>query len=212
MFIDVDASKIHVSPLPKRPDRTSVERLAQYPVALIGDTQDRMGMLSSELRPRTTHPRLAGSILPIYCREGDNLAVHRALEEIQPGDVLVINAMGETTRAIIGGLIAEAAALRGAVGIIIDGSVRDIEELDAIGLPVYSRGVSPAGPYKFGPGSIGEAVACGRVVCHPGHVIIGDSDGLIVLPPSRINEIADTVENQENYEKKLKAKFRTAAI
>lgn len=209
MFIDADTSKIRVSLLPERPDRTSVERLAQYPVALIGDTQDRVGMLSSELRPRTTHPRLAGSILPVYCREGDNLAVHRALEEIQPGDVLVINAMGDTTRAIIGGLVAEAAALRGAVGIVIDGAVRDVEELEAIGLPVYSRGISPAGPYKFGPGSVGEAVACGHVVCHPGHVIIGDSDGLIVLPPNRIDGIADAVESQEDYEKSLKAKFRT---
>src|SRR5699024_11557742 len=132
MFIDVDASKIHVSPLPKRPDRTSVERLAQYPVALIGDTQDRMGMLSSELRPRTTHPRLAGSILTIYCREGDNLAVHRALEEIQPGDVLVINAMGETTRAIIGGLIAEAEAIPGDVVVIIIVSVKENEESSKI--------------------------------------------------------------------------------
>ncbi|WBL18756.1 RraA family protein [Citricoccus sp. NR2] len=209
MFMDLDASSIRVAAFDRTADLGQVEQLAKFPVALIGDTRGRMGMMDPRIRPITPKPLMFGSILPVWCREGDNLAVHRALEEIRPGDVMVINAMGEVTRAIIGALIAEAAVIHGLAGLVVDGSIRDAEELAELGLPVYARGVSPAGPYKSGPGTVGESVACGSLVCRGGDVIIGDADGLIVLPPSEVAGALTAASAQQDYEEKMKTRFRS---
>lgn len=204
MFLKADASSIAVSAVEARADASLVAQLADYPVALIGDVVQRMGMLAAAIRPRTSLP-LAGSIYPILCREGDNLAIHRALDEVQAGDVLVINAQGDVNRAVFGGLLGAGCIARGVAGVVIDGAVRDVLEFEELGLPLYSRGVSPAGPYKQGPGSIGESVACGNVVCRAGDAIIGDADGLIVLPRERLSEILPKVVEQAEYEVGLKA-------
>lgn len=212
MFMDLDASSIRVASFDRTADSEALRRLADFPVALIGDTRSRMGMLDPRIRPVTPRPRLVGSILPASCREGDNLAVHRALDEIRPGDVMVINAMGDITRAIIGALIAEAAVVQGLAGLVVDGSVRDAEELGELGLPVYARGLSPAGPYKNGPGVVGEPVACGSVVCRGGDVIIGDADGLIVIPPEDVESAIAAASAQEDYEERMKTRFRNSPV
>ncbi|MCH1881908.1 RraA family protein [Agrococcus sp. ARC_14] len=205
MFLTVDASSIAVAPFERRADKQIVRALAQHPVALIGDAVQRMGMLSAAIRPRTSLGPIAGSILPILVREGDNLAIHRALDEAQEGDVLVVNAQGYTDRAVFGGLLGAGCVARGIAGVVIDGALRDVEEFEELGLPVYARAVSPAGPYKHGPGSVGMPVACGNVVCNPGDVIVGDADGLIVLPVDAIAELLPRVEQQAAYEIDLKA-------
>lgn len=209
MFMDLDVSSIRVAEPVPRADTDALVRLKEFPVALIGDTRQRMGMLDPRIRPVTQHGGVVGSILPVWCREGDNLAVHRALDEIRPGDVMVINAMGDLTRAIIGALIAEAAIVQGLAGLVVDGAVRDAEELGELGLPVYARGVSPAGPYKNGPGVVGDPVACGSVVCRAGDVMVGDADGLIVLPAAEVDEVVAAAEAQQAYEEQLKARFRS---
>lgn len=204
MYLKADSSSITVTPVERRAEQSQIQEISQFPVALIGDVVQRMGMIAAAIRPRTTIRPLAGSIYPIQCREGDNLAIHRALDEVQEGDVLVINAQGDINRAVFGGLLGAGCIARGVAGVVIDGSTRDVDEFNEIGLPVYSRGVSPAGPYKFGPGSVGAPVACGNVVCNPGDVIIGDSDGLIVLPAESLTEIIRLVKNQAEYEVDLK--------
>lgn len=210
MFLKVDASSITVTTFERRADPALVRAIAQHPVALIGDVVQRMGMLSAAIRPRTSLP-LAGSILPVLVREGDNLAIHRSLDEAQPGDVLVINGRGDVDRAVFGGLLGAGCIARGITGVVIDGSLRDVAEFEELGLPVYSRGVSPAGPYKHGPGTVGAAVACGSVVCHPGDVIVGDADGLIVLPADALADLVPKVEAQAAYEIELKAGLVDAA-
>lgn len=205
MFITADASSITVAEFPRRADAALVHAIAQHPVALIGDVVQRMGMMSAAIRPRTSLRPMFGSILPVLVREGDNLAIHRSLDEAREGDVLVVNAQGDVNRAVFGGLLGAGCVARGIAGVVIDGSLRDVEEFDALGLPVYSRGVSPAGPYKHGPGSVGIPVACGNVVCNPGDVIVGDADGLIVLPADAIAELLPRVEQQAAYEVELKA-------
>lgn len=204
MFLTVDASSITVAPFERRADAALIRAIAQHPVALIGDVQQRMGMLSAGIRPRTSLP-LAGSILPVLVREGDNLAIHRSLDEAQPGDVLVVNGHGDVNRAVFGGLLAAGCLARGIAGVVIDGSLRDVAEFEELGLPVYSRGVSPAGPYKHGPGSVGMPVACGNVVCNPGDVIVGDADGLIALAAAALPELLPRVEAQADYEVTLRA-------
>lgn len=205
MFLKVDASSITVAAFERRADPELVRAMAQHPVAVIGDAVQRMGMLSAAIRPRTTLRPLAGSILPILVREGDNLAIHRALDEARAGDVLVINAQGFADRAVFGGLLGAGCVARGIAGVVIDGAVRDVKEFESLGLPVYSRAVTPAGPFKTGPGSVGVPVACGNVVCNPGDVILGDADGLIALPAGSLAELLPRVQQQAEYEVALKA-------
>lgn len=205
MYLNVDASSIAITQFDRTADLETARRLAQHPVALIGDVVQRMGMMSAAIRPRSAVRPLVGSILPIMVTEGDNLGIHRALDEAQPGDVLVINGQGYADRAVFGGLLAAGCAARGIAGVVIDGALRDVDEFDDLGLAVYSRAVSPAGPYKNGPGTVGAPVACGNVVCNPGDVIIGDSDGLIVLAADAPAELLPKVEQQAAYEIDLKS-------
>lgn len=204
MFLNVDASSITVASFERRADDELVRAIARHPVAVIGDALQRIGMMSAAIRPRTSLRPLAGSILPILVREGDNLAIHRALDEAREGDVLVVNAQGYTDRAVFGGLLGAGCVARGIAGVVIDGALRDVEEFESLGLPVYSRAVTPAGPYKHGPGSVGLPVACGSVVCNPGDVIVGDADGLIVLAADSLSELIPRVEQQAAYEVRLK--------
>ena len=99
-------------------------------------------------------------------REGDNLAIHRAVDDGQPGDVLAINANGDTSRAVFGDILGDICVAKGIAGFVIDGATRDVDELTAMKLPVFAAAVTPAGPWKDGPGTTGYAVSCGHVVCH----------------------------------------------
>jgi 4-hydroxy-4-methyl-2-oxoglutarate aldolase len=151
-------------------------------VANIGDARDRMGMLDGGIHTLWRGARLVGRARTVWVRSGDNQAVHRAVAVSQPGDVLVINGQGDTSRALIGELIAERAKARGVVGMVIDGAARDVVELERMGFGVWARAVCPAGPYKNGPGQVDVPVAVGGVAVCPGDLIVGDDDGVIVIP------------------------------
>lgn len=182
MIISASTDSLSIAPEWARADADILRQLADFPVALIGDAQNRMGIMNSSIRAVTPGLRLVGTILPIQTREGDNLAIHRALDDARPGDVLVINANSDTNRACFGGILGDLCLSRNVAGVIIDGATRDIDELAELGLPTFARGVSPAGPFKHGPGSVGFPVACGNVVCNPGDIVIGDDDGIVVVP------------------------------
>ncbi|MFD9700105.1 DUF1932 domain-containing protein [Lentzea sp. NPDC059081] len=151
-------------------------------VANIGDARDRMGMLDGAVHALWRGARVVGRARTVWVRNGDNLALHRAIATSQPGDVLVVNGGGDVTRALLGELMAERAKLRGVRGIVVDGAVRDVVELEKIGFPVWARGVCAAGPYKNGPGQVDVPVAVGGVVVQPGDLVVGDDDGVIVVP------------------------------
>lgn len=208
MFINADASTIDLSDTWERLSSEKVQRLADIPVALIGDTRRRLGMMAAALRPVTRQRRIIGSVLPVLTWEGDNLAIHAALDAARPGDVLVINANAETNRSVFGDILAEICLHRGVSGAIIDGAVRDIDAIDRLGLPVFARGISPAGPAKHGPGAVGYPVACGNVVCNPGDIVVGDTDGIIVLPAKSLDTVLEGVGAQEEAEETIRARIR----
>jgi RraA family protein len=178
-------------------DRTSpddIRRLRQVPAANVGDALGRMTVLDGGIRLVTERSELLGNALTVDVREGDNLAVHRALDDARPGDVLVVNGHGDTTRALVGDLIGEIMLSAGVTGAVVDGAARDVRALSELGLTVYARAVTPAGPFKDGPGSIGVPVAVGGVVVAPGDVVVGDADGVVVVPRRRVAEVLDAVE------------------
>lgn len=208
MFINVSDESISVNASWERADLTLIEEISHYPVALIGDVLQRMGMMASAIRHTAGRPVFFGTILPLNTREGDNLAIHRALDEARPGDVLVINGNSEVNRSVFGDLLGEICLAKQVAAVVIDGAVRDVEELDSMGLPVYARAVNPAGPSKWGPGQVGIPVACGNVVCHPGDAIIGDRDGIIVIARTLLPTLAERVRQQEAYESSFREKVR----
>lgn len=210
MFINVSDESISVNSHWQRADLALIGEIARYPVALIGDVLQRMGMMASAIHHTAGKPSFFGTILPLNTREGDNLAIHRALDEAQPGDVLVINGNSEVNRSVFGDLLGEICLARQVAAVVIDGAVRDVAELDSMGLPVYARAVNPAGPSKWGPGQVGIAVACGNVVCHPGDAIIGDRDGIIVIPRTRLASLAEQVKLQDGYENSFRDKVRAS--
>ncbi len=157
-----------------------VRRLGAIPAANIGDAQERIGVASG-LSPIWTGAKLAGPAYTIWTRQGDNLFIHKALEEAQPGDVIVVNGGGDQSRALIGDMIGIRARNQGIAGFVIDGAVRDADALADCGLPVFARSVTPAGPYKFGPGRLQVPVAIDGVVVAPGDIVVGDADGIVVV-------------------------------
>ncbi|WP_111509477.1 NAD(P)-binding domain-containing protein [Mycobacterium kyogaense] len=178
------ATQVHLR-LADSQGRVEDELLPAYhglPVANIGDARDRMGLLDSGIRPLWKGAHVVGRARTVWTRAGDNKALQEALEKVRPGEVIVINGHGDCNRALMGELIAERARSRGCVGMVIDGAARDVETLAEIGFGVWARAVSPAGPYKNGPGYIDVPVAVGGVVCHPGDLVVADDDGVVVVP------------------------------
>ncbi|MFC7329764.1 NAD(P)-binding domain-containing protein [Marinactinospora rubrisoli] len=162
--------------------RRLVDAFTGIPTAAIGDGRDRLGFVSARIRPVWPGARVTGRALTVRTRPGDNLAVHRALAAAGPDDVLVVDGGGDTSRALIGELIAERAINRGIRGMVIDGAVRDAEEIRELGFPVWAAGVSPAGPYKHGPGHVGPPIAVGGAVCATGDIVVADNDGVFIVP------------------------------
>lgn len=158
-----------------------VERFRALPVANVSDSMGRMFAGGSSLRPLHKGGVLAGPAVTVKARPGDNLMVHAALDRAEPGDVVVVDAGGDTTNAIIGELMVAHAAQRGLAGIVIYGAVRDLGAIRAGNFPVFAIGVSHRGPYKDGPGEVNVPIAVDGMVIHPGDLILGDDDGVVAI-------------------------------
>lgn len=171
-----------------------VARLGRLPAANIGDAMQRLGVLDSRIQAVWPGARLAGPAFTIWTRAGDNLLIHQALEQVRPGDVIVVNGQGDETRALIGELIGARAKAAGAAGFVIDGAIRDADGLAGLGLPVFARASTPAGPYKNGPGHLHRVIAVGGVAVAPGDVIVGDGDGVVAVPRASAAEVASAAE------------------
>lgn len=159
-----------------------VEKFRKLPVANISDCMSRMTAGGASLRPMHDGTLLAGPALTVSTRPGDNLMVHKALNLAQPGDVIVVDAGGDLTNAIIGEIMTSYAESRGIAGIIINGAIRDSGTIRRSAFPVYAAGITHRGPYKDGPGVINGTIALDGMTIEPGDLIIGDEDGLLCIP------------------------------
>lgn len=173
----------------ERPDVGLIESFRDIPVANIDDCMNRTAAVSYRIKP-LNKARLLGPAFTVKVPEGDNLMFHKAMDMAKPGDVIVIDAGGDPSRAIFGALMINYCKVRGLGGVIVDGSVRDSEELAELDFPVYAIGTTPNGPYKNGPGEINTTITFGGKVVHPGDIIVGDQDGIVVIRPEDAAEIA----------------------
>lgn len=173
----------------KRPDKALIEAFRELPVANIDDCMNRTAAVDGAIRPMNK-AKLLGPAFTVKVPEGDNLMFHKAMDMAQPGDVIVIDAGGDPHRAIFGALMISYCKVRGLGGVIVDGAIRDSEELAEMDFPVYARAITPNGPYKNGPGEIGTTIAFGGKVVRPGDIIVGDADGIVVIHPEDAAELA----------------------
>lgn len=169
-------------------------RWAKLPTANVGDAMQRLGALNSRIKPVWPGATLVGTAYTVWTRAGDNKVLHEALGLAGPGDVLVVNGEGDETRALLGELMGERAKVNGLAGFVVDGAIRDAEILGEIGMPVFARAVTPAGPFKNGPGRLGVTVAVGGVAVSPGDVVLGDSDGVVIVPRADADTILTAAE------------------
>ena len=165
---------------PPRLAEALVEPFRGLASSTVADAMGRFNFMTA-IEMRTGRP-VCGRAVTVNCRPADNLMVHKAIDVASPGDVLVVRTGGNVTNAVFGELMARAAVARGLGGIVVDGAVRDVSGIAALGLPAFSRAVSPGACDKDGPGEINVPIACGDTVVMPGDVIVGDADGVAVVP------------------------------
>ncbi len=187
-----------------RPDKKLVKLFSGMPVANIDDCMNRTACLDSGLRPYNKS-KLLGCALTVRCTSGDNLMMHKALDMAQPGDIIIVSSEGAQLRATCGEIMVRYAMSRGIAGFIIDGCIRDADEIAEIDFPVYARGAIPNGPYKNGPGEIGFPIAIGGVVINPGDILVGDGDGIAVINPADAEELAAETKKVTAKETKIMA-------
>ncbi|WP_288251432.1 RraA family protein [uncultured Hydrogenophaga sp.] len=158
-----------------------IEALRAVATPHLSDNLDRLSGIVG-LRPFHAGRPFVGTAVTVKTRPGDNLAIYRALKDMLPGHVLVVDGGSEPNNALIGELILQYAQQRGCVGFVIDGAIRDSEAFREADFPCWARAVSHRGPYKNGPGRINVPVAVGGQVVIPGDIVVGDADGLVSFP------------------------------
>jgi len=158
-----------------------VEQFRGLPVANISDVMSRMTAGRAALRPYHDGTYLCGQAITVRTRPGDNLLVHKAISMARPGDVIVVDAGGDLTNAIIGEFMVAHARANGAAGFVIDGAIRDLGAIRAGDFPVYACGITHRGPYKDGPGEINVPISMAGLSVSPGDVIVGDEDGVLAI-------------------------------
>lgn len=186
----------------ERPERSVIDGFASFETPAISDLMNRLSTMHWEIH-RLTAPgyRILGPACTVKVFPGDNLMVHKSLDLAKPGDVVVVDAAGATSNAVLGDLVATKARHRGISAFVVDGLVRDIPGIAALGdLPVFARGVSPIGPLHRGPGEVNFPVSVGGIVVHPGDLIVGDDNGVVVVPRDACQTILDRLRAQSDAE------------
>ncbi|HUA59852.1 MAG TPA: RraA family protein [Verrucomicrobiae bacterium] len=173
-----------------RPSKELLASFGNASSAQVADAMSRMGAMDGGIRQIWPSGRSIGCAVTVWCHSGDNLMLHKALSLAQPGDIVVMNTQGNLVNSGFGELLATSASKIGVAAVIVDGTVRDADALEALRLPVYARGLSGSGSNKDGAGEVGAIIACGGVAVRPGDIIIADRDGVTVVPLDDAAEVA----------------------
>jgi 4-hydroxy-4-methyl-2-oxoglutarate aldolase len=200
-----------VLPAPPRISADLLERFRGLASSNVADAMGRFGFMDPGIRSRSGLA-LCGLAVTVQCRPADNLMVHKALQVATPGDIVVVSTCGNTTSAVFGELMCTTAAAAKLGGIVVDGAIRDVDGITRLGMPAFSRTVCPGSCDKDGPGEINVPISCGGTVVSPGDIIVGDADGIAVVPRAMAAEIVELVLQLMDREKKRIAEIGAGKI
>lgn len=191
-----------------RPPAKLIAGLEGVPTGWVADAQARRGALDSGIRRLLGTGVVYGPALTVWTAPRDNLAPYAALEFAQPGDVLVIATGDYAGASVVGDLFAGMAKNCGVAALVTDGLARDIEGLRQVGLPVFARGLTPNSPLKQGPGTIGSPISLGGGIVEAGDVVVGDEDGVVIVPGAGLRDLVATLETVRAKEHDMEAKIK----
>lgn len=191
-------------------------RLGTIATGILSDCMNRMQSLDGAVRPISPGLRLCGPAFTVQSVESNNWGAHQALAIAKPGDVLVLAARGGMHSAVWGHVMTTAAKKRGLAGIIVDGCIRDSVENRSDTLPIFARGICSAGPHKGWPCNLNVPVSCAGVAVLPGDVIVGDDDGVVVVPAERLAQVleesAERIETEQDWYRRIEAGQTTVSL
>jgi 4-hydroxy-4-methyl-2-oxoglutarate aldolase len=192
-----------------RPSAETVRAFAGVPTGYVVDAMGGRGGLDYRIKPLAPQNTvLVGIAMTCHCGPADNLALFGAMATGQPGDILVAATDGFTATSVTGDLLLGMAKNRGLLGLVTDGLVRDLAGVLGVGLPVYCAGVTPNSPARNGPGTVGHAVTLGGMTIAPGDIVIGDNDGIVIVPLAQAETVLGRLNDVRAAEAVLEAKVK----
>lgn len=191
------------------PEKYLLEAFSKLPAANIADTMGRSCAMNPRLkRMSAAKGIMVGPALTVKARAGDNLFIHQALDMAEPGDIIVVSNDEDSTRSLMGEIMFTYAQYQRKLGgLVLDGPVRDLDALGEMEMPVYAVGSTPGGPHKEGPGEINVPISCGGISVNPGDIILGDADGIIVIP---LKDAEAVLEAAQKFSRQDSAKVEAA--
>jgi 4-hydroxy-4-methyl-2-oxoglutarate aldolase len=196
----------------QRADAGAVRTLETLGVATVHEAQGRTGLMRPYMRPVYATAKVAGTAITVSCQPGDNLMIHAALDLCGAGDLLVVTTTSESTDGMFGELLAVSSRARGVVGLVIDAGVRDVTDITAMDFPVWAKAISAQGTVKATPGSVNIPVVCAGAIVRAGDVIVGDADGVCVVPRAAAVEIARLGTERVAKEEKTRERLRNGEL
>jgi 4-hydroxy-4-methyl-2-oxoglutarate aldolase len=193
-------------------NESDIQELARYGVATVYEAAGRTGLIDIPLLQLIPGSRVAGPARTVRCGQGDNLMVHAVMEQVQPGEILILTMPEPEPVALIGELLATQALVRQVAGILVDASVRDTEELQALGLPIWTRWMRVRGATKTDVGAINETVTVGGTTIAPGDLVLLDADGAVAIAAAQTSAILEASRARVRSETTLREQLQAGAL